>query len=615
MAPVFTPLGGRPELRGFLDKSFSRLEGPATEVVRDPKLDELRGHLDRVEQGGDAAELKAAVGAWEALAGPPVRTLSERSALSPEAVRRIALGTLPALGGADGMDCAARLERLTGESRFGDALEAAMYTAAYRAPDVKSARGLARSHGLLQFRGGDADGMAVNLFETGTATLKLDGQDVTVHVLSRFPREGKVQVQFRMAAPARFALWVRVPTWAPELSIRSVATNTEEIGLAGDWARLQPRSWQSSDWVELEFPLTGARPVNPDTSATLPWGPLQVPNDPLKDKVLAEHLDPGTRVVNVLAGYPFPPPPARPSRPAHAEGPFPPGKVATPQQERRGWYSWLKWNPETWEAVVGSEPPGQTWNLRVLPWASTIRHMAFGARPDDLLPGERVNIFMGAGEDGEWSYLTYFQDELMQMRGHHHWWMIRSVTTRKEVPRFTARLYTAGDNVLHLPEVTFELDPACENWRNGKTVGSYPLKVGELVRMISVYRADRRVCMLLTDDASLDAIRDRKMAAEKARVAKEGVAGYVDDVSGDTAHLTVFSTYWQYGRELKPGQAVGVTATGAGQRPTGEVIPATVVSAKVGGQYGSGDTAVEIRGKVEGLRAWMGGKVVRLIPR
>ena len=475
----------------------------------------------------------------------------------------------------------------------------------------------ARQNTLLRFRQGETEGVALALFETTTGRLKLDGQEVTVHVLSRFPREGSVQVQFRMAVPARFAVWIRVPAWAPELRIRSLAANTEWIGLPGDWARLSARTWNSADWLELRFPLQAHRRPGAQES-TWSWGPLRLPADPTHDAALAKTLDPGTEVSQSLDRYSFPPPVARPSRPAHAAEPLPVGKTtATPPEEKRGWYYWQSWNRNTWEATVGSEPPGQTWHVRVLPWAATIRQLVYGASPDDLLPGERVNLFLSPGEDGEWSRLHYFQDELMQMRGHGHWWWIRSVARGGK--RFTARLFTAGDNLLQLPEETFEVNASCESWRAGKIVSRYPLRAGERVRMLSVLRGGTRRAMLLTDDASLEAIRLRQEAREQQRLAAEGLAGFVDRVDtgsgANTAELTLFSTYWPYGHQLKPGQAVRIVETGPGYHPTGNGVPAQVVSARVEGQYGSGDTHVTVSGELAPVRGWQGGKIIRLIPR
>src|SRR4051794_5350704 len=43
----------------------------------------------------------------------------------------------------------------------------------------------------------------------------------------------------------------------------------------------------------------------------------------------------------------------------------------------RGWYVWRAWNPVTWQAEVSSEGTGQKYSVRVLPWVTTYRHLAY----------------------------------------------------------------------------------------------------------------------------------------------------------------------------------------------------------------------------------------------
>ena len=83
----------------------------------------------------------------------------------------------------------------------------------------------------------------------------------------------------------------------------------------------------------------------------------------------------------------------------------------------RGWWVWKKWNPETWEAEVTPDPPGEVVRVRVLPWATTYRHLAYGARFDQLVPGEKMNMFFDPDENHRRGYVVHFQDEISQMKG------------------------------------------------------------------------------------------------------------------------------------------------------------------------------------------------------
>src|SRR4051812_40719955 len=45
----------------------------------------------------------------------------------------------------------------------------------------------------------------------------------------------------------------------------------------------------------------------------------------------------------------------------------------------RGWYVWHKFDANTWQAEVSHEHTGTKYTVRVLPWLTTYRHLAYGA--------------------------------------------------------------------------------------------------------------------------------------------------------------------------------------------------------------------------------------------
>src|SRR5262249_38078434 len=139
---------------------------------------------------------------------------------------------------------------------------------------------------------------------------------------------------------------------------------------------------------------------------------------------------------------------------------------------------------------------------RVLPWATTYRYLNYGVRPDEILPGERINAFFIADENHPRGYLTHFQDEIGQMKGHGHYWRIRSVNAKG----FTA-VGMAGDKPLDGKEVAFTLDPKSRIWKAGKIVEAMPYAADDKVLLTWVLRGEDRVAVLMTDDASLDAIK------------------------------------------------------------------------------------------------------------
>lgn len=251
----------------------------------------------------------------------------------------------------------------------------------------------------------------------------------------------------------------------------------------------------------------------------------------------------------------------------------------------RGFFIWRKFNPDTWEAEVSREDGNEVWKARVLPWVTTYRYLVYAASPAELLPGERVNIFFSPDENNRRGYLVHFQDEICQMKGHGHYWQIRAVEPNGR--KFTARVM-AGDKVLDERELSFEIDPKCRQFHDGKPVDKFPLQVGGKCYMTWVMRGEQRVAMLLTDDASLEALKKEEAARVAGQLAVEGMAGRVESVEGANVHWMAYSNHWQQAGALTPGTAGSLQLTGKGYHPQGETVDVHILSQKNRGVYGSG---------------------------
>ena len=279
----------------------------------------------------------------------------------------------------------------------------------------------------------------------------------------------------------------------------------------------------------------------------------------------------------------------------------------------RGWWVWKKWNPETWEAEVTPDPPGDVIRVRVLPWATTYRHLAYGARFDQLVPGEKMNMFFDPDENHRRGYVVHFQDEISQMKGHGHYWKVTSVTNPTS---FVAQVY-AGDKPLEEKMHSFEIDPACQKWSGGKLVETVSLKPGDHVYMTWVYRNDRRVTLLLSDDASLETLKDLETKRINAEIAAEGLAGQLETVDKDQVQFMVYSSYWAQSGKLQPNQPVTIVTTGPGYRPANVRFGGKVLSQKNRGMYGSGvnDVMLQLADPNDAAKLCeLEGQVLRLIP-
>jgi hypothetical protein len=271
----------------------------------------------------------------------------------------------------------------------------------------------------------------------------------------------------------------------------------------------------------------------------------------------------------------------------------------------RGWYVWRKFDAKTWQAEVSHEQTGTKYTVRVLPWLTTYRHLAYGAHPDDLLPGERVNLFFNPDDKMQRAYLVHFQDEMCQMKGHNHAWQIDKVMAGG----FTAHVM-AGEKALDDNVLAFQFDPKCVHWRGGKKADVANAKVGERVYLTWCYEDKQRVVKLFSDAASLGAIQKEAKQRIADRVQKEGMTGFVEEVAKDKTRVLVFATWWAQAGELKNGAKLRL------QYGAAEPIAVHLVSRKNLGTYGSGCSELIVAGldakQIDTVRGWTGNKVVRV---
>ncbi len=276
----------------------------------------------------------------------------------------------------------------------------------------------------------------------------------------------------------------------------------------------------------------------------------------------------------------------------------------------RGWYVWQKWDPKSRIAEVTKDPPGgETYKVRVLPWTTTYRYLAYGGPVDDLLPGERVNLFFNADENHARGYLVHFQDELGQMKGHGHVWEVASAKAN----RFSARVL-AQDKPLDDKVWEFDIDPKCVAWRNGMSAPA-AVQAGERVYLTWCWEGERRKVHLIADAASLTAIQSQQEKRIAEQVAREGIGGWVDGVEGTTVRFMAFATHWAQAGQLKPGQAVRLV----NERTQQAGVAAKLVTSKNKGLYGSGvnDMVFELvtPEDTETLAKWAANEIIRLLPQ
>ncbi len=122
------------------------------------------------------------------------------------------------------------------------------------------------------------DGLWVHLYHAGTLDWRLhEGMRVALVQRTRYPWEGRIELEIRPERPAEFTLFLRIPAWASGAKLS--VNGAQQPARAGEYAPLR-RSWQPRDRVLLGLPLaarlTAANPMVAEN-----WGRAAVERGPL----------------------------------------------------------------------------------------------------------------------------------------------------------------------------------------------------------------------------------------------------------------------------------------------------------------------------------------------
>src|SRR5258705_9223114 len=113
---------------------------------------------------------------------------------------------------------------------------------------------------------------------------------------------------------------------------------------------------------------------------------------------------------------------------------------------------------------------------------------------------------------------------------------------------------------------------------------------------------------MLSDAASVNAIEAEAKQKVQERTALEGMGAFLETVEDGKATLLVFSTHWAQAAAIKAGQTLTLKLGGEG-------VEVKVVSRKNLGAYGSGPNEILLEKAADSLKAWTGGKVIRVFVR
>jgi DUF1680 family protein len=113
-------------------------------------------------------------------------------------------------------------------------------------------RGIARLPGWVYAL--DSEGLRVNIYESGEATLQLDDNAVAIKQTSLYPDLGKVILEVKPAAPADFTLRLRIPPGAGEVQIKLNGQPVLPDSVEDGYFRFH-RNWSEGDWIGMDFDI------------------------------------------------------------------------------------------------------------------------------------------------------------------------------------------------------------------------------------------------------------------------------------------------------------------------------------------------------------------------
>jgi DUF1680 family protein len=197
------------------------------------------------------------------------------------------------------------LMRVTGDSSYGDSMEAVLYNTILGARPIRSdgvsfyysdynmdakkvdypekwpcCSGtfpqLTADYGISSyFR--SPKGVYVNLYVPSRVTWRQGSARITMTQMASYPNNGEATLHLKMDRAERFSIALRIPAWAGrQTSIRINGKNAATSPQPGTWSRLD-REWKDGDRVELSMDmplrLVPIDPRHPDMVALL-YGPV-----------------------------------------------------------------------------------------------------------------------------------------------------------------------------------------------------------------------------------------------------------------------------------------------------------------------------------------------------
>lgn len=264
-----------------------------------------------------------------------------------------------------------------------------------------------------------------------------------------------------------------------------------------------------------------------------------------------------------------------------------PGQVIVPTDAmRRIWGELISLDLKTRTGKFRKEGTDDVLSFTVLPYAELLHHATYGDL-QDFRVGERAIFRLHENASGEWTWLTYIQDQMNMMNGHKEYFYVDGIDAAKG--EFNCTQANFDKSFVREKGIVISTDKETRYWKNGQPAAFADIKVGDKIRTKThgVGKGKVQMCWeVFLDDESLTKFQNEQKALHAERMAKQGAPGYVDKIAGQEVELTLFQEGEDPVRKLKAGDKIRVAPAGVDREPTTGPVTGTVTAAKMAGKLG-----------------------------
>ena len=271
-----------------------------------------------------------------------------------------------------------------------------------------------------------------------------------------------------------------------------------------------------------------------------------------------------------------------------------PGKVIVPTDAmRRIWGELVSMDLKTRSGTFRKEGTDEIMPFTVLPYAELYHHAAFGDLQDFRI-GMRGIFRMHEAADGQWTWLTYIQDQMNMMFGHKEYFYVDSIDS--SAGTLTVTQANADKSFVREKGILISTDGETKYWKNGTPASFADIKFGQALRTEThgIGKGKTQMCWnIFLDDASLLKFQTAQKTLNTKRLAEEGAPSYTDTANGTTLELTLFQESGDIARALKVGQKVRVAPAGVDRKAIGTPVTGTISAAKMQGNLGKATVTLD----------------------